>query len=141
MTEKLKTEMEKILGLEVEFLKRGKQPSSSAFFITPTGKFVVHPIDLQYTPKTKKFIRKIARKKKATMVITATNSFISKLEGTPTDPPYFRREVILIYGETKSSNYAIGHELERMGDGGINIGKRFELPDGLVGPMTGFLSR
>lgn len=141
MVKELKTEVEKILDLEVEFLKTGGQPSSSAFFITPTGKFVVDRIDLRYTPKTKKLLRKIARKKKATMVITASSAFISKLEGTPTDPPFFRREVLLVYGETKSSNYAIGQELERMGNGQINIGKKVELPDGLVGPMTGFLSR
>ena len=138
MAKKLDLEVEKILEIGVEYLKKTGVPSSSAFFINPKRKYVVDPFDFRDKPKSKKLLKKIAKKHKATMVITITSALISKLGGSLSDPPYFIKTVIFAYGETKTDSFGICQEFECDKNGQIVFGKRIYFPVG-TGPMTGLL--
>jgi len=140
MTENLELEVEKILEMGIEYLKKTGVPSSSAFFINPKGKFVVDPFDFRDKPKSKKLLKKIAKKHKATMVITITSAFISKLKDHISGPPYFFKKVIFSYGETKTDSFGICQEFECDKNGQIVFGKRIFFPVG-TGSMTGFMRR
>ena len=140
MAEKLELEVEKFLEIGVEYLKRTGVPSSSAFFINPKGKYVVDPFDFRDKPKSKKLLKKMAKKHKATMVITITSAFISKLKDWHSGPPYLQKEVIFAYGETKTDSFGICQEFECDKNGQIVFGNRIFFPVG-TGSMTGFLCR
>ena len=140
MVEKLESEVEKILEIGVEYLKKTGVPSSSAFFINPKGKYVVDPFDFRDKPKSKKLLKKMAKKHKATMVITITSAFISKLKDSLSGPPYLTKEVIFSYGETKTDSFGICQEFECDKNGQIVFGKRIFFPVG-TGSMTGFMCR
>jgi hypothetical protein len=141
MAEKLELEIEKILEVEVEYLKKTGVPSSSAFFLASKGRYMVDPFDFRDKRKAKKLLKKIAKKQKATMVITMAGALISQFEGSPSDPPYFRREVVFVYGETKTGSFGISQEFECDKNGQIVFGKRMVWPNGTTGPMTGFMCR
>jgi len=140
MAEKLELEVEKFLEIGVEYLKRTGVPSSSAFFINPKGKYVVDPFDFRDKPKSKKLLKKMAKKHRATMVITITSASICKLKNFQSGPPYFTKEVIFAYGETKTDSFGIAQEFEHNKNGQIVFGKRIFFPVG-TGSMTGFLCR
>lgn len=142
MAEKLESEAEKVLEIVIEFLKKDGVPSSAAFFYTPKDKFVIDPFDFRDKKIAKKRLKKIAKKRRATMIITSAGGLISKYEGTASDPAYFRREVIFVYGETKSTNFGISQEYySQTKNGQIKLGKKTIWPDGSEGPMAGFMCR
>jgi hypothetical protein len=140
MAEKLELEIEKMLEMEVEHLKKSGVPSSSAFFFSPKGMFVKDPFDFRDKLKSKKLLKKIAKKHKATMVITIMSALISKLKDEIAGRPYFRKEVIFAYGETKAKCFGICQEFECNKNGQIVLGDSIIFPDG-TGSMTGFLCR
>ncbi len=140
MAEKLELEVEKVLEIGVEYLKKTGVPSSSAFFINPKRKYVVDPFDFRDKPKSKKLLKKIAKKRKATMVITITNLLIYKLKGSLLDPLYFNKKVIFAYGESKTDSFGIAQEYEYDKNGQFVFGNRIFFPVG-TGSMTGFLCR
>ena len=140
MAEHLELEVEKILEMEIEFIKESRVPSSSAFFIATKGRYVIDPFDFSDKPKAKKFLKKIAKKQKATMVITIMSALISKIEGSLSGPLYFNREVIFAYGETRTDSFGICQEFECDKNGQIVFGNRIFFPVG-TGPMTSFLRR
>jgi len=140
MAEKLELEVEKILEMGIEYLKKTGVPSSSAFFINPKGKYVIDPFDFRDKRKSKKLLKKIAKKRKSTMVITITSALISKLKDEKSGPPYFRKEVIFAYGETKTDSFGICQEFECDKNEQIVFGKRIFFPVG-TGSMTGFMHR
>jgi hypothetical protein len=111
-----------------------------AFFYTPNGKFTIDRIDFRDKPKSKKHLKKIAKKYKATMVITITSALISKLGGSLSYPPYFTKEVIFAYGETKTESFGICQEFECDKNGQIVFGNRIFFPVG-TGSMTGFMRK
>lgn len=141
MAEKLESEVEKILKIGVKFLKEDGMPPSMAFFYTLKGKFVIDPFDFRNKKMAKKRLKIIAKKRRATMIITMANAYINKYEGTTSDPAYFRREVIFVYGETKSINFGISQEYSLTKNDQIKLGKKIIWPDGSEGPMTGFMCR
>ena len=139
MAEKIENEVENILELGIKILKEDGVPPSEAFFYTPNGKFVIDPFDFRDKPKAIKLLRKIADECEATMVVTMANGLMSKLEGSPSDQTFIRREVIFVYGETKNTDFGISQEYERKKNNQIKIGKKTIWPKGSIGPMTGFL--
>ena len=142
MTESLETEVQRILDSEVEHLIKGASPPSCAYFFTTNGKLVADTFDFKDKTKARKLLKKAAKKYKATMVVTVSKALISKLEGTPANPTYFNRDVLFAYGESKTHNYGLAKEYERMSNGEIIIGKEVEFPDGRSqGLMTGFMCR
>lgn len=141
MIDTLETEVKRILDLEVDFLEESRVPPSSAYFITPREKFVVDQFDFRNKTKAKKLLKKIAKKHKATIVITVAEALMSKLEGTHANPAFFERKVIFAYGESKSRNYGLSREFERMTNGQVRIGNLIEFPNGSQGLMTGFMCR
>jgi hypothetical protein len=141
MAEKIELEVEKILELGIEFLKMDGVPSSMAFFYTPKGKFCIDRFDFRNKPNAIKILRKIAEDREATMVIVMANAHESKFKGTDLDPPYFRREVLFVWGETKYTDFGISQQYERKENGKIKIGKKTIWPKGAsIGQMTGFLN-
>jgi hypothetical protein len=140
MAEKLELEVEKILEIGIEFLKEFEVPTSAAYFITPKDKLVIDPFDFRDKPKSKKILKKMAKKHKATMVITIMSALISKITGSPSAPLYFNREVISAYGETKTDSFGICQEFECDKNGQIVFGNRIFFPVG-TGSMTGFMRR
>jgi len=140
MVEKLELEVEKILDLGVEFLKKEAEPPSMAFIYTNNEKLAIDPFDFRDKPKAKKLLKKLAKKHKATMVITITSAFISKLKGFLSGPPYFTKKVVFAYGETKTDSFGICQEFECDKNGQIVFGNRIFFPIG-TGSMTGFLCR
>ena len=140
MARKLETEVEEILEIGVEALKEKGGPPSMAFIYTGNGKFAIDPFDFSDKPKSKKRLKKIAKKQKATMVITIMSALISKIAGSLSGPLYFNREVIFAYGETKTDSFGICQEFECDKNGQIVLGKRIYFPVG-SGSMTGFLCR
>ncbi len=141
MDEKLESEVEKILEIGVKFLKDDGMPLSMVFFYTVKGKFSIDRFDFRDKKVAIKRLKKIAKKRRATMIITMANAHISKYEGTASDPAYFRREVLFVYGETKSTNFGISQEYSPTKNDQIKLGKKIIWPDGSEGPMTGFMSR
>lgn len=139
MTGKLESEVEKILETGVEFLKKFGGPPSDAFFHTPMGNFCIDQFDFRDKPKAIKLLRDIADEYEATMVITLAHGLISKYEGTASDPPYFRRDALFAYGETKNSDFGIIQEFERKKKNQIQLGRKTIVPKGSEGAMTGFL--
>ncbi len=133
--------VEEILEHGIEFLKKFGEPSSMAFFYTPRKKYCVDRFDFRDKKKAKKLLKRIAKKRRATMIITMANASISKYEGTALDPAYFRREVIFVWGETKYTSFGISQEYSLTKNGLIKLGKKIKWPDGSVGPMTGFMRR
>ena len=140
MVKNLKLEVEKILEMEIEFLKESRVSSSSAFFTTPKGLHVIDPFDFSDKPKAKKLLKKIAKKKKATMVITIDSALICKISGSLPGPVYPYSEVIFSYGETKTDSFGICQEFECDKNGQIVFGNRIFFPVG-TGSMTGFMRR
>jgi hypothetical protein len=140
MDAQLELEVEKKLEMGIEYLIKYGVPSSAAFFISPKGKFMVEPFDLRDDRKAKKMLKKIAKKRKATMVITIRSTLISKIAGTITGPLYFYRDGIFAYGETKTNSFGICQEYECDKNGQIVFGNRIFFPVG-TGPMTGFMRR
>jgi hypothetical protein len=140
MAENLELEIEKILEVEVEYLKKTGVLSSSAFFLAPKGRYMVDPFDFRDKRKAKKLLKKIAKKHKATMVITIMSALISKLKDEIAGRPYFRKEVLFAYGETKTKCFGICQEFECNKNGQIVLGDSIIFPDG-TGSMTGFLCR
>ena len=140
MAEKLESEVEEILEIGVKLLKEDGVPSSSAFFINPKGKYVVDPFDFIDERKSKKLLKKIAKKRKATMVITITNLLIYKLKGSLLDPLYFNKKVIFAYGESKTDSFGIAQEYEYNKNGQIVFGNRIYFPVG-TGSIAGFMRR
>jgi hypothetical protein len=140
MAEKLELEVEKFLEIGVEYLKKTGVPSSSAFFINPKGNTVVDPFDFRDKPKSKKILKKMAKKHKATMVTTITSASICKLKNFQSGPPYLTKEVIFAYGETKTDSFGIAQEFECEKNGQFVFGNRIYFPVG-TGSMTGFLCR
>jgi hypothetical protein len=139
MAGKLESEVEKILEIGVKILKEDGVPSSMAFFYTPNGKFTMDRFDFEDKPKSKKLLKKIAKKHKATMVITIMGALISKLGGSLSDPPYFKK-VVFAYGETKTESFGICQEFELDKNGQIVFGNRIFFPIG-TGSMTGFMRK
>lgn len=139
MAEKIESEVKKIMKHELKFLKKRGVPPSAAYFHTPKGKFCLDHFDFRDKPKAIKLLREIADECEATLVVTTAHALMSKFEGSPSDPPYIRREVIFVYGETKNTDYGISQEYERKKNGQIKIGKKTIWPKGSIGPMTGFL--
>ena len=140
MAEKLELEVEKFLEIGVEYLKKTGVPSSTAFFHTLKGKFAIDPFDFRDKRMAKKRLKKIAKKHKATMVITITSALINKLRGSLSAPPIYTKKVIFAYGETKTDSFGICQEFECDKNGQIVFGKRIYFPVG-TGSMTGFLCR
>jgi hypothetical protein len=140
MDAKLELEVEKKLEEGIEYLNKFGVPSSAAFFISPKGNFVVDAFDFRDKRKSKKILKKIAKQKEATMVITIMSALINKIAGSRSGPLYFNREVIFVYGETKTNSFGICQEFECDKNGQIVIGKRIFFPVG-TGSMTGFLRR
>ena len=128
------------MGIGVEYLKKTGVPSSAAYFITPKKKLVIDPFDFRDKRMAKKRLKKIAKKHKATMVITITSAFISKLKDWHSGPPYLQKEVIFAYGETKTDSFGICQEFECDKNGQIVFGNRIFFPVG-TGSMTGFMRR
>ena len=141
MAEKLESQVEEVLEIGVKFLKEDGMPPSAAFFYTVKGKFVIYPFDFRNKKMAKKRLKKIAKKRGVTMIITMANAYISKYEGTASDPAYFRREVIFVYGETKSTNFGISQEYSLTKNDQIKLGKKIKWPDGSEGSMAGFMRR
>jgi hypothetical protein len=140
MAGKLETEVEKILEIGVKFLKEDGVISSMAFFHTSKGKFTIDRIDFRDKPKSKKLLKKIAKKHNASMVITITSALVSKLRGSLSDPPYPPKTVIFAYGETKTESFGICQEFECDKNGQIVFGNRIFFPVG-TGSMTGFMRK
>lgn len=136
MVENLDLEVEKILEIGAEYLKKTGVQASMAFIYTDNGKFAIDPFDFSDKPKAKKLLKKKAKKHKATMVITIMSSLICKITG----PLYFNRKVIFAYGETKTDSFGICQEFECDKNGQIVFGNRIFFPVG-TGTMTGFLRR
>jgi hypothetical protein len=141
MAEKLELEVEKILEIGIEFLKEDGVPSSMAFFYTRSKKYCIDKFDFRDKKWAKNRLKKIAKKRRATMIITMANAYISKYEGTVSDPAYFRREIIFVWGETKDESFGISQEYSLIKNGQIKLGKKIEWPDGCAGQMTGFMRR
>ena len=140
MAEKLELEVEKNLEIGVKFLIEDGVPSSAAFFHTLKGKFAIDPFDFRDKRMAKKRLKKIAKKHKATMVITITSALISKLGGSLSAPPYFIKKVIFAYGETKTDSFGVCQEFECDKNGQFVFGNRIFFPVG-TGSMTGFLRK
>jgi len=140
MDRKLDLEVEKILEIGIEYLEKTGVPSSSAFFIAPKGRYMIDPFDFSDKPKAKKLLKKIAKKQKATMVITIDSALICKISGSLPGPVYPYSEVIFAYGETKTDSFGICQEFECNKNGQIVFGNRIFFPVG-TGTMTGFLRR
>jgi hypothetical protein len=138
MDAKLELEVERILEMGIEYLKNFGVPSSSAYFISPKGMFAVDPFDFEDKRKSKKILKKLAIKHKATMVTTLTSALISKIEGSLSGPLYFNRNVIFSYGETKTDRFGICQEFEFDKNGQIVFGNKIYFPVG-SGSMTGFM--
>ncbi len=132
--------VEEILEHGIELLKQFGAPPSAVYFITPKKKSVIDPFDFRDKPKAKKLLKKMAKKRRATMVITITSALISKLEGSLSAPPYFNKKVIFAYGETKTDSFGICQEFECDKNGQFVFGNRIFFPVG-TGSMTGFLCR
>ena len=141
MDRKLESEAKKVLEIGIEFLKEFGGPPSMAFFYTPSKKYCIDKFDFRDKQMAKKRLKKIAKKRRATMIITMAYGLISQYEGTASGPAYFRREVIFVYGETKSTNFGISQEFSLPENGQLKIGKIIIWPDGSEGPMTGFMYR
>jgi hypothetical protein len=140
MDAKLESEVEKILEIGIDYLKKFGVPSSSAYFISPKEQFVVDPFDFEDKRKSKKILKKFAIKHKATMVITLTSALIYKLKNSRLDPSYLTKEVIFSYGETKTDSFGICQEFECDKNGQIVFGNSIFFPVG-SGSMTGFMRR
>jgi hypothetical protein len=140
MAEKLDLEVEKVLEIGVEVLKEKGEPPSLAFIYTDNEKFAIDPFDFRDKPKSKKLLKKMAKKHKATMIITITSALISKMKDSLSGPPYLTKEVIFAYGETKIDGFGICQEFECDKNGQIVFGKRIFFPVG-AGSMTGFMCR
>lgn len=140
MDTKLELEVEKRLEMRIEYLKKFKVPSSSAFFIAQKGGYVIDPFDFSDKPKAKRILKKIVKKQKATMVITIMSALISKIEGSLSGPLYFNRKVIFAYGETKTDTFGLSQEFECDKNRQIVIDNRIYFPVG-TGTMTGFMRR
>jgi len=140
MLEDLKLEIETILEKEIEFLMESKVPSTSAFFITPKELYVVDPFDFSDELKAKKLLKKIAKKRQATTVITIMYSLMTKLSNALSGPPYIYKKVIFAYGETKYDSFGIAQEFDCDKNDKIVLGNRIIIPIG-TGSMTGFMRR
>ena len=141
MNGKLESEVNEVLKIGVKFLKEDGMPPSMAFFYTLKEKFVIDRFDFRNKKMAKKQLKKIAKKRRATMIITMANAYISKYEGTASDQAYFRREVIFVYGETKSTNFGISQEYSLTKNDQIKLGKKIIWSDGSEGAITGFMRR
>ena len=140
MAENLELEVEKILGAGIEYLKMFRVPPSSAYFVSPKGQLEVDPFDFEDKRKAKKQLKKMAKKHKASMVITIMSALICKLKEQIAGIPYSQKNVIFAYGETKTDSFGICQEFESNKNGQIVIGDRIYFPVG-TGTLTGFMKR
>ena len=141
MNGKLESKVNEVLKIGVKFLKEDGMPPSMAFFYTLKEKFAIDRFDFRYKKMAKKRLKKIAKKRRATMIITMAHGYISKYEGTASDPAYFRRDAIFVWGETKHTSFGISQEYSLTTNGQIKLCKKIMWPDGSEGPMTGFMRR
>ena len=140
MAGKLELEVEKILELEIEILKKGGGPSSTAFLHTPKGNFAIDQFDFRDKPEAMELLREIAEEHQATMVVVMSHALISQLEDLPSGKAFIRREAISVYGEDRNTNFCIAQQYKRDKNNQIVLGEKTVFPKGkAIGPMTGII--